>query len=204
MTDTEMTTQERISQNSGSLPTVLMIVGSLRKQSFNRQLAEYAATTLEGKANVRMLDWKDVPIFNQDDEFPAPKAVAAARAEVAAADGLWIFTPEYNHGVPGPLQNLLDWLSRPLEDGSPAVVMGKNVTVSGAGGMNCVRDAFATLIPTLNFLKMIIAPSSFTGVPLARESFMDNKLTMGKAEQDAVAHQGETLLSNIALDIPVQ
>lgn len=191
----------RIAQNDGSLPTVLMIVGSLRKQSFNRQLAQFAATTLSGKANVQVLDWKDVPIFNQDDEFPAPQSVAQVRAAVRDADGLWIFTPEYNHGVPGPLQNLLDWLSRPLEDGSPAVIIGKNVTVSGAGGMNCVRDAFATLIPTLNFLKMIIAPSSFTGVPLARESFMNNELIMGKAEKDAIAHQGDTLLSNIALDI---
>lgn len=200
----ELTQDERIAQNDGSLPTILMIVGSLRKQSFNKQLAEYAASTLKGRANVQILDWSKVPIFNQDEEFPTPAPVAAVREAVKNANGIWIFTPEYNHGVPGPLANLLDWLSRPLEDGAPAVIYGKNVTVSGAGGMNCVRDAFATIIPTLNFLKMIIAPASFIGVPLSRDNFASNELTIDDLNKDAIAYQGDALLNNIALNIAVQ
>ena len=90
---------------------LLFIVGSLRKDSFNLQLAQAAAKYLEGKAEVEFLDYKNVQFFNQDIEFPAPPEVAAIREAVNAADGLWIFSPEYNHYFPGVLKNLLDWLS---------------------------------------------------------------------------------------------
>jgi NAD(P)H-dependent FMN reductase len=75
----------------------------------------------------------EVPVFNQDEEFPTPKSVAEARVAVNEADAIWIFTPEYNHSVPGSLKNLFDWLSRPLEDGTPSVLTGKVMTMSGGG-----------------------------------------------------------------------
>ena len=96
---------------------IVAIAGSLRTGSLNRQLAEEAqriVAELEPDARFTILDWSDVPIFNQDIEHPAPEAVARVRAEVLDADGVWFFTPEYNHFFPGPLKNLLDWLSRPV------------------------------------------------------------------------------------------
>ena len=93
---------------------VLMIVGSLRKDSFNLQLAKVAEKILKGQAEVRYLHYADLPFMNQDMEFPAPESVARVRQEVLAADGIWIFSPEYNYQIPGVLKNLLDWLSRPL------------------------------------------------------------------------------------------
>lgn len=202
--DTTPTRNERIARNGGSLPTVLVIVGSLRTGSYNRQLAEYAVSTLRGKANVGVLDWKDVPIFNQDDEYPAPRAVRDARRQVADADALWIFTPEYNYGVPGPLKNLIDWLSRPLQDGTPAVIFGKNVTVSGVGGVNCVRDGFAALLTSLKFLRMVVAPVTFTGVALMHDDFASSTLHLDDATKAAVAHQGDALLENVARNIVVE
>ena len=89
--------------DSASLPNVLLIAGSLRKQSLNRQLAEQAAAVIGDRAHTELLEWADVPVFNQDIEFPAPQPVTRVRKAVKEADALWVVTPEYNHGVPGPL-----------------------------------------------------------------------------------------------------
>ena len=86
---------------------VLMIVGSLRKDSFNLQLAKVAEEILKGQAEVRYLHYADMPFMNQDMEFPTPESVARVRQEVLAADGIWIFSPEYNYQIPGVLKNLL-------------------------------------------------------------------------------------------------
>ena len=93
---------------------VLMIVGSLRKESYNLQLAKQAAEMLKDKVQVSILYYADLPFMNQDIEFPTPESVARVRQEVLAADGILIFSPEYNYQIPGVLKNLLDWLSRPL------------------------------------------------------------------------------------------
>ena len=83
---------------------ISIIVGSLRKGSLNRQLAQHAARFLEEQgAAVEWLEYSDLPYMNQDIEYPAPAAVVRVRQQVAQAQGLWFFVPEYNHGIPGPL-----------------------------------------------------------------------------------------------------
>lgn len=93
---------------------VLIIVGSSRKESLNLQLARMAEEILKDGVQASYLNFVDLPFMNQDIEFPAPESVARVRQAVLAADGIWIFTPEYNYQIPGVLKNLLDWLSRPL------------------------------------------------------------------------------------------
>lgn len=193
----ESINEVRIEEHDGSLPTVLMIVGSLREKSFNRQLAQFAAGELADRANVRMLDWREVPVFNQDEEFPTPESVAAVRAEVAEADAIWIATPEYNHGMPGPLKNLFDWLSRPMEDGSPSPIIGKMMTMSGAAGSSCARDSFATWLPVLKALKMHIAPATFTGVALNREMFISDRLDLDDAAKASIRNQADALIGMV-------
>ena len=77
---------------------ILFIIGSLRKESFNREVSDMVKNLLQNKAEVTELDYSQVPLMNQDAEYPAPKAVANARKAVAEADGVWIFSPEYNYG----------------------------------------------------------------------------------------------------------
>ena len=87
----QLTNEERIEVNDGREMKVLMIVGSLRKNSFNKQLAAMAEQELGDRASVSVLDWSEVPVFNQDEEFPTPKSVAEARVAVNEADAIWIF-----------------------------------------------------------------------------------------------------------------
>ena len=69
---------------------ILFISGSLRKESFNRQLLEMAAQRLLSDFECTFLDYGDLPLLNQDEEFPAPAAVQRIRSLVASADALWI------------------------------------------------------------------------------------------------------------------
>lgn len=76
------------------MPRILMIVGSLREQSFNRQLAREVIRIIGNRAEVEELDWHDVPLMNQDIEWPTPEAVQRARDAVTRADVLWFCSPE--------------------------------------------------------------------------------------------------------------
>jgi chromate reductase len=133
---------------------ILAIVGSLRQESFNRQLALAAQAVVGERAEFELLDFADVPLLNQDIEFPVPQAVARVREKVKAADGIWFFTPEYNHFFPGVLKNLIDWLSRPVSDREPPVLGGKPAAISGISpgmsGTGLAQDHLVTLISFLN------------------------------------------------------
>jgi len=133
---------------------ILAIVGSLRKESFNRQLALAAKEVLGDRVDYALLEYQDVPFMNEDIEFPAPDAVKRVREEVKSADGIWFFTPEYNHFFPGVLKNLIDWLSRPISDKEPQVLAGKPAAISGASpgmaGTSLAQDHLVTLISFLN------------------------------------------------------
>lgn len=180
--------------DSASLPNVLLVAGSLRKQSLNRQLAEQAAAVIGDRAHTELLEWADVPVFNQDIEFPAPQPVTRVRKAVKEADALWIVTPEYNHGVPGPLKNLVDWLSRPTEDGGEGVIVGKTVTFSSVAGSSCGRYSLGGWLPTLDFLKLQVAAANFTGASFDRAQFTSSVLKLSDAARAAVEGQADALL----------
>jgi chromate reductase len=94
-------------------PQVAFLVGSLRRASLNRQLAQALAGLLGERADCRFIDIAALPHYNNDDEPDPAPAVRAFRREVAAADALVFVTPEYNRSVPGVLKNAIDQGSRP-------------------------------------------------------------------------------------------
>lgn len=159
---------------------IVIIVGSLREKSFNRQLARAACDLLAGRAEVEMLDYADLPYMNQDIEFPAPEAVERVRAAVAAADGIWIFTPEYNYSYPGVLKNLLDWLSRPVVAGdrATAVTNGKKLALSSAAGASGGAGARGKLAELAAAMKMDLMKDPQVGVKLDRAAFTTDVLTL--------------------------
>src|SRR6266513_4746647 len=94
---------------------VISITGSLRKGSFNAALARQLPKWQPAGMNITPApDWRDLPIYNADDQnstgFPAT-ATKLADA-IRAADGVIFVTPEYNFGIPGGLKNAIDWVSR--------------------------------------------------------------------------------------------
>ncbi|MBN7772968.1 NADPH-dependent FMN reductase [Clostridium aminobutyricum] len=140
---------------------IVAIVGSLRKDSYNRQLALAAKAVVGDEAEFELIEFGDIPLMNQDIEFPAPEAVKRVREKIKEADGIWFFTPEYNHFFSGVLKNLLDWLSRPVSESEPPVLIGKPAAISGISpamtGTAMAQDHLVTLISFLN-MKVMNSP----------------------------------------------
>ena len=153
---------------------IVAIAGSLRQGSMNRQLAEAAGRI------VYELDPADVPLFNEDIERPAPPAVARVREQILDADGIWFFTPEYNHFFPGPLKNLLDWLSRPVSAAQGQVLDGKPAAISGisAGGSG-TAIAQDHLVALISFLNMDVMNKPRLTIPFGFSKMNDGVLDLG-------------------------
>ncbi|MCC3359215.1 NADPH-dependent FMN reductase [Bacillus sp. REN16] len=115
---------------------IVTLVGSLRKSSFNMQIAKTMQERYKEKLNIQIADIGALPHFNQDDELNPPQVVKDFKASIANADGVIIITPEYNWSVPGVLKNALDWTSRVEQ-----VFVGKPVMTLGAtpGMMGTIR-----------------------------------------------------------------
>ena len=179
---------------------VLMIVGSLRKNSFNYQLAKQVEAMLAGKAEVCFLQFADLPFMNQDMEFPVPESIARVRQAVQEADGIWIFSPEYNYQIPGVLKNLLDWLSRPLapndwERGS--AVRGKPVTISGVAGRSGAAGVRKNLSALLEVMSMKLIGGQGSGVSLDAEAFQSGVLNLSEENLAEIRGQEEAFLEAI-------
>ena len=158
---------------------ILAIAGSLRKDSFNRQLALSAKELMKDRAEIEILDYSSVPLLNQDIEFPAPEAVAEVRRKISEADGIWFFSPEYNHAVPGVLKNLIDWMSRPAGQNQPHVLGGKPVALSGiTPGMSGTGIAQDQLITLLSFLNMKIMNVPRLTIPHAGSQAEGDRLVL--------------------------
>ena len=179
---------------------VLMIVGSFRKNSFNHQLAKQVEAMLDGKAEVSFLQFGDLPFMNQDLEFPAPESVARVRQAVQEADGIWIFSPEYNYQIPGVLKNLLDWLSRPLVPNDwerDSAVKGKPVTISGVAGRSAAAGVRKHLSALLEMMSMKLVGGVGSGVALDSDAFRSGVLNLSEKNHAAIRAQAEAFLDAI-------
>ena len=110
---------------------VLVLVGSLRAASINRQLAELAIETAPDGTSLALFDrLGELPFYNEDiDNADVAEPVVALRQAAADADAALVVTPEYNGSIPGVLKNAIDWLSRPFGNGA---LKGKPLAVVGA------------------------------------------------------------------------
>lgn len=182
---------------------ILMIIGSLRKNSFNLQLAKKIAEMLEEKTQVSFLDYADIPFMNQDIEFPVPESVARVRQAVLEADGIWIVSAEYNFQIPGVLKNLLDWLSRPMAPGASrqsAATAGKIVTISGAAGRSGAAGVRKNLSALVQTMSMKPVAGMGTGVSLNAESFKSGKLNLSEENLAALQNQVDAFLTALVAE----
>ena len=134
---------------------IAVIVGSLRRDSFNATLAQAMAKLAPADVAFKHSQIGDLPLYNQDDDANQAPQVKRLKAEIASAQGLLFVTPEYNRAVPGVLKNALDHASRPYGQsafaGKPAGVIGVSVGAIGtAVAQQQLRTILAYLdVPTL-------------------------------------------------------
>ncbi len=93
---------------------IIGISGSLRQRSFNTALLRAASELLPHEVELEVVDLSPFPLYNSElDTDGPPEAVRAVEQKIAAADGVLIASPEYNHSYSGVLKNAIDWISRP-------------------------------------------------------------------------------------------
>ncbi len=135
--------------------TIGVIVGSLRKGSFNRKLAEGLERLAPQDFKFTHIEIGNLPLYNQDDDAHQAPEVERLKAEVKGADALLFVTPEYNRSVPGVLKNAIDHASRPYGQsawaGKPAGVIGASVGAIGTAlAQQHLRNILAYLdVPTM-------------------------------------------------------
>ena len=119
---------------------VAVVVGSLRKDSYNRKMARALAQVAPEGLKLEIVEIGQLPLYNQDDDASPPAASVAFKEKIAGADAVLFITPEYNRSVPGVLKNAIDIASRPYGksawDGKPAGVMSVSPGAIGGFGAN--------------------------------------------------------------------
>ncbi|RTZ48162.1 NAD(P)H-dependent oxidoreductase [Candidimonas sp. SYP-B2681] len=134
---------------------IAVIIGSLRKDSYNRKLANALVKLAPPEFSFKQLEIGDLPLYNQDDDANQAPSVQRLKSEISASQGLLFVTPEYNRSIPGVLKNALDNASRPYGHsawaGKPAGVIGASVgTIGTAVAQQNLRTILAYLdVPTL-------------------------------------------------------
>jgi chromate reductase len=119
---------------------VAVVVGSLRKESFNRKLALALKAMAPPSMSLEIVEIGQLPLYNQDDDASPPPASVAFKQRIAGSGAVLFVTPEYNRSVPGVLKNAIDIASRPYGksawDGKPAGVISLSPGAIGGFGAN--------------------------------------------------------------------
>ena len=103
------------------------LVGTNSKKSTNRQLLQYMQKHFADKADIELIEIKDLPLFNKPADMQVPDSVKEIAAKIEASDGVIIGTPEYDHSIPAVLMSALAWLSYGIYP-----LLGKPVMITGA------------------------------------------------------------------------
>ena len=134
---------------------IAVIVGSLRRDSFNRKLANAIEKLAPAEFSFQQVQIGDLPLYNQDDDANPSEPVKRLKRELSAAQGFLFVTTEYNRSIAGVLKNAIDHASRPYGQsawaGKPAGILGVSVGAIGtAMAQQHLRNVLAYLdVPTL-------------------------------------------------------
>jgi len=134
---------------------VALIVGSLRKESLNKKMAEAVIELAHDAINPEIITIGDLPLYNEDLEPNVPAQWKRFREEMNTFDAVLFFTPEYNRSVPGVLKNAIDVGSRPygksIWDKKPGAVISVSPgAIGGFGANHHLRQSLVFLnVPTM-------------------------------------------------------
>ncbi len=164
---------------------IAVIVGSLRRDSFNHKLAVAIEKLAPPEFKFKYVEIGGLPLYSQDEDKTPSASVTRLKSEIRAAQGLLFATPEYNRSVPGVLKNAIDHASRPYGEsvwaGIPAAVIGISVGAPGTCmAQQHLRNILAYLdVPTLGqpevFIQMkegLFDAAGHFGIP-ATQKFME-------------------------------
>ncbi len=159
---------------------IAVVVGSLRRDSFNRKLASAMAKLAPADFSFQQVQIGNLPLYNQDDDAIQSDQVKQLKSEIAASHGLLFVTPEYNRSIPCVLKNAIDHASRPYGQnawaGKPAGVMGASIGAIGTSmAQQHLRNILAYLdVPTMG------QPEAFIH---AKEGLFDADGSIGAASK---------------------
>ncbi len=173
---------------------ILGIVGSLRKDSFNKALMNYAMSIHLKDAEIELADISEIPIFNQDLESPVPESVKTFKSKIKNSNAILISTPEYNYSIPGGLKNAIDWASRPYGDNS---FDGKIVgMMSGSGGYMGGARAQYHLRQVFVFLNMHPLNKPEVMVPMIHEKINENGILTDEKTKKKIEELLQALINH--------
>ncbi|HEM3485158.1 NADPH-dependent FMN reductase [Streptococcus suis] len=138
---------------------LLGLVGTNSARSTNRKLLQYIKQHFADKADIELVEIKDLPVFNKPANRELPESVKELVAKIESADGVIIGTPEYDHSIPAVLMNALAWVSYGVYP-----MLNKPVMITGASyGTLCSSRAQLQLRQILNApeLKATVLPDEF-------------------------------------------
>ena len=160
---------------------IAVVVGSLRKDSFNRKLATALTKLAPADFSFKQLEIGDLPLYNQDDDDRPAAAVTRLKGEIQAAQGLLFVTPEYNRSMPGVLKNALDHASRPYGKnawaGKPGAVIGASI---GAMGTAMAQQHLRNVLAYLD-VHVMGQPEAFVHV---KDDLFDAQGNIGAGSKD--------------------
>lgn len=158
---------------------IAVVVGSLRRDSFNRKLADAVIALAPPELSFKHVRIDDLPLYNQDDDANPAETVKRLKAEITASQGVLFVTPEYNRSISGVLKNAIDHASRPYGQsvwaGKPAGVMGASV---GAPGTSMAQQHLRNMLAYLD-MPTLGQPEVFIHVT---EGFFDQNGKIASAE----------------------
>ena len=151
---------------------ILVLLGSLRAASVNRQLAELAVEVAPDGVTLTLFDrLGELPFYNEDiDTDDVGDPVKELRRDAERADAVLVVTPEYNASIPGVLKNAIDWLSRPYGKGAlkgkPLAVIGASLgSYGGTWAHDETRKSFAIAGPrVVDSIKLSVPLKTLNGM----------------------------------------
>ena len=129
---------------------IAVIIGSLRKESFNRKIANELIRLSSKKLDMEIIEIGDLPHYNEDLDENPPKSWVEFRTKIKTKDAILFVSPEYNRTIPGVLKNAIDVGSRPpgksvWEGKVAAVATASPSNLGGFGSNQNIRQAFVFL-----------------------------------------------------------
>lgn len=186
-----------------TIPKVLALAGSTRRESFNKKLVKIAAAGAKAAgAEVSLLDLRELPLPLFDEDLEAaeglPPNVRKLKELFLAHQGLLIASPEYNSSITAVLKNAIDWVSRPVRGEVPLACFVNKVAAlmsASPGALGGLRG-LVTVRSILSNIKVLVLPDQ-VAVPKAHEAFTPEGALKDAAQQAAIEKLGADVAATV-------